>query len=245
MGDKKRQGLLLVVSSPSGAGKTTLSRRLLGAHRELRFSVSYTTRPPRRGEVSGVDYHFVSDGEFDRMVAAEAFAEWCVVHGRRYGTALDTVRAALASGQQVLLDIDYQGAEKLRAQFPSDARLVFILPPTLAILEQRLRARGTDSEVVIEQRLAKAREELRHYRIYHYLIMNSQLDEAYVELDAIYQYERSLAHQQAPTAAQTELAARSRCENRAALAELVLASCRPQERALADDSSHSGDLPGI
>jgi guanylate kinase len=234
------------VSSPSGAGKTTLARRLLSMHRELGFSVSYTTRSPRRGEQSGVDYHFVSDGEFDAMVAAEAFAEWCVVHGRRYGTAVETVRAALQSGQQVLLDIDYQGAEKLRAQFPLDARLVYILPPTLAILAERLRARGTDSEAVIEQRLAKAREELRHYRLYHYLIMNSQLDDAYAELDGIYQYERALAHQQQPAAHLTELASRCRCENRSALAELVLQSFRPADtRGLGDDSGCSGEPPGL
>lgn len=219
-----RRGLLLVVSSPSGAGKTTLARRLLAEHKELRFSVSYTTRARRRGEQEGVDYHFVSDAEFDRMVAAEAFAEWCVVHGRKYGTAVETVAAALACGQQVLLDIDYQGAEKLAQLLPAEARLVFILPPSFSILEQRLRTRGTDSEGVIEQRLTKAREELSHYRLYHYLVVNNDVDQAYSELDAIYQYERALVNQIEPPAAIAELALSCLCENRAGQAQAVLSS---------------------
>jgi guanylate kinase len=220
----KRRGLLLVVSSPSGAGKTTLARRLLQTHDELRFSVSYTTRKSRRGEQDGVDYHFVSDGDFDAMIAKDAFAEWCVVHGRRYGTAIETVTAALDSGQKVLLDIDYQGAQKLAQLLPDEARLVYILPPSLRILEQRLRARGTDSDTVIEQRLAKAREELRHYQLYHYLVMNNQLDEAFAELDAIYKYERSLVLREASSPEIVELAERCSCKNRAALAEEVLKS---------------------
>lgn len=218
----EKRGLLLVVSSPSGAGKTTLSRRLLAAHQELRFSVSYTTRDRRKGEQDGVDYHFVSNAEFDRMIAADAFAEWCIVHGRRYGTAVDTVAAALASGQKVLLDIDYQGAAKLRQQLPDEARLVYILPPSLAILEQRLRARGTDSESVIEQRLAKAREELRHYRLYHYLVMNNQLEQAFAELDAIYQYEQAQVQGISLPSEVIALARSCACESRAALAEQVL-----------------------
>jgi guanylate kinase len=220
----KRRGLLLVVSSPSGAGKTTLARRLLKTHDELRFSVSYTTRKARRGEQDGVDYHFVTDDVFEAMIAKDAFAEWCIVHGRRYGTAVETVAAALASGQHVLLDIDYQGAGKLRQQLPEEARLVYILPPSLRILEQRLRARGTDSDAVIEARLAKAREELRHYQLYHYLVMNNQLDEAFAELDAIYQYERSLVLHTKPPSEIAELAERCSCQNRIALAEEVLKS---------------------
>jgi guanylate kinase len=219
-----RRGLLLVVSSPSGAGKTTLARRLLASHEDLRFSVSYTTRARRRGEQDAVDYHFVSDAEFDRMVSDDAFAEWCVVHGRKYGTAVETVAATLASGQQVLLDIDYQGAEKLAKLMPAEARLVFILPPSFTILEQRLRARGTDSDAVIEQRLIKAREELSHYRLYHYLVTNNQLDEAYAELEAIYEYERALVLQIEPSQGAALLAQACRCENRAALAEEVLSS---------------------
>ncbi len=221
---RDRRGLLLVVSSPSGAGKTTLARRLLATHSELHFSVSYTTRPKRKGEQEGVDYHFVNDTEFERMVAADAFAEWCIVHGRRYGTAVETVSAALASGQQVLLDIDYQGAEKLSKQLPSEARLVYILPPSFGVLEQRLRARGTDSEGVIEQRLIKARDELRHYRLYHYLVVNNHLEQAFAELDAIYQYERALVSGKTPAAGIAELASTCTCSNRAATAEEVLRS---------------------
>jgi guanylate kinase len=131
-------GLLLVVSSPSGAGKTTLCRRLLSEHPELQFSVSYTTRPPRSGERDGIDYHFVSDATFDEMVQQGAFAEWNWVHGRRYGTSLHAVQQALASGCKILLDIDYQGAARILEVFAASARLVFILPPSLAVLEAPL-----------------------------------------------------------------------------------------------------------
>jgi guanylate kinase len=219
-------GLLLVVSSPSGAGKTTLSRRLLRTHDELRFSVSYTTRPQRRGEQNGVDYHFVSDEEFDRMIAADAFAEWCWVHGRRYGTALSSVGSALLAGQQILLDVDYQGAAKLAARFPVEARLVFILPPSFAVLAERLRGRGTDAASIVEQRLQKAREELRQFRQYHYLVMNSEVDRAFAELDAIFLVEQARVRGQSGTLPLPlqELAASCRLEARTPLAEQVLAS---------------------
>lgn len=212
-------GLLLVVSSPSGAGKTTLCRRLVQAHPELRFSVSYTTRAPRPGEVDGVDYHFVSEEAFSQMVDEGAFAEWAVVHGRRYGTAISTVREALQKGQQVLFDVDYQGAERLLSQFPAEARLVFILPPSLAELEARLRGRATDAPEVIERRLRKAREELSHYRSYHYLIINDDLMRGYAELESVYLAERG---------GESELEARVRAhrlrlEVRAAQVEALLA----------------------
>jgi len=223
-GTTARPGLLLVVSSPSGAGKTTLSRRLLKTHDELRFSVSYTTRPQRRGEQNGVDYHFVSDEEFDRMIAGDAFAEWCWVHGWRYGTALATVGSALQAGQQVLLDVDYQGAAKLAARFPVEARLVFILPPSFAVLAERLRGRGTDAATIVEQRLQKAREELRQYSKYHYLVMNSDVDRAFAELDAIFLVEQARVRGSVTTRAVAELAAQCRLEARASLGEQVLAS---------------------
>lgn len=237
-GKAQRCGLLLVVSSPSGAGKTTLSRRLLREHPDLRFSVSYTTRPIRPGERDGVDYHFVSDERFDRMIAESAFVEYAVVHGRRYGTAVHAVRAALDLGQQVLLDVDYQGATRLAEQFECEARLVFILPPSLVTLEQRLRARNTDSNAVIEQRLLKAREELRHYRKYHYLVVNSDVDKAYGELDAIYCYERA-QHEGAAASPQSadaaELARSCRLQHRAHLVEELLRSAAVDEPFL---SSH-------
>lgn len=188
-----RRGLLLVVSSPSGAGKTTLSRRLIGVYPELRFSVSYTTRPRRAGETDGVDYHFIGDDTFERMVAAGAFAEWAHVHGRRYGTATETVRRALDTSGQVLFDVDYQGAERLKERFPGEARLVFILPPSMAVLAQRLRGRATDSPEVIARRLRKAREELSHYRSYEYLLVNDDIERAFAELCAVYLKERAAA----------------------------------------------------
>lgn len=218
------RGLLLVVSSPSGAGKTTLARRLLAEHASLRFSVSYTTRPRRGREQPGVDYHFVSDIEFDHMIAAGAFAEWCVVHGRRYGTALPTLRQAIASGGQVLLDIDYQGAEKLQQEFPDEARLVYILPPSLEVLAERLRSRATDDPAVIEARLRKAADELRHYSQYDYLVFNRDLEQAYAELEAVYLLESAHLVGSEPHPAVAALARDCRRERRAELAERVLQS---------------------
>src|SRR5579884_2656444 len=157
-------GLLVVISSPSGAGKTTLCQRLLKEFQDtLVFSVSYTTRKMRAGERDGVDYHFVDDAAFDAMVAEDQFAEWAEVHGKRYGTSVSFVDEALSGGKDVLFDIDYQGGRQLRAKFESDALLVFILPPSLAELEKRLRRRATDEEDVIRRRLQKAHEEIEHY----------------------------------------------------------------------------------
>lgn len=216
-------GLLLVVSSPSGAGKTTLCKRLLAERPELRFSVSYTTRPPRSGERDGVDYHFVSDATFDDMVGRGAFAEWNWVHGRRYGTGIETVRQALASGCKVLLDIDYQGATRILAEFADAARLIFILPPSLPILEARLRGRGTDSEEVIATRLRKARDELSHFSMYHYLVLNRDLSVGYDELRAVYLRELAKAEGRAPSDDEEACAAACLTTNRAAVAERILA----------------------
>lgn len=191
-------GLLLVISSPSGAGKTTLSRRLVRSHPELRFSVSYTTRPPRAGEVDGVDYHFVSDEEFQAMAARGEFAEWALVYGRRYGTATRTVRQALDRHEQVLFDVDVQGAASLMRQFPREARLLFILPPSLGVLEHRLRSRATDALDVIERRLQKAREELAQAGRYDYVVLNDDLERAYAEVEAVYLTERARSLQQTP-----------------------------------------------
>lgn len=184
MGDVS-PGLLLVVSSPSGAGKTTLCRRLLAEFARLRFSVSYTTRPPRNGEREGLDYHFVDAARFQRMIDAGEFAEWAEVHGHRYGTGLHAVREALDRGDDVLFDIDYQGGRQIRARFP-EAVLAFVLPPSIEELERRLRARATDSEEVIRRRLVKAREELEHYSEYDYAILNDDVERAMQELRAVY-----------------------------------------------------------
>jgi guanylate kinase len=180
-----RSGLLLVISSPSGAGKTTLARRLAGEF-DLRFSVSYTTRQPRKDEVHGKDYHFVSRECFAQMVENHEFAEWAVVHGNQYGTSIATVDASLADGVDCLFDIDYQGGRQIRQLWPTQSVLCFILPPSMKELERRLRQRATDANDVIERRLAMAHEELTHYGEYDYLVVNDNLDQAYSRLRAIY-----------------------------------------------------------
>ena len=180
-----RRGILMVISSPSGAGKTTLARAL-AQNEKLEFSVSYTTRAPRSGERDGVDYKFVTDEEFTQMIDREEFAEWAVVHGRRYGTAVHTVNRALEDGKDYLFDIDYQGGAQLRRQWPAESVLCFILPPSMAELERRLRRRATDSHEAIERRLAMARGELEHFGEYDYLIVNDNFETALKELSSIY-----------------------------------------------------------
>jgi guanylate kinase len=180
-----RRGILLVISSPSGAGKTTLARAVAQSER-LEFSVSYTTRSPRPGERDGVDYKFVTDDEFSEMVERKEFAEWAMVHGRRYGTAIHTVNRALEDGKDYLFDIDYQGGAQIRRQWPEESVLVFILPPSMAELERRLRRRATDSHDAIERRLAMATRELEHFGEYDYLVVNDNLETALKELSSIY-----------------------------------------------------------
>jgi guanylate kinase len=177
---------LLVVSSPSGAGKTTLCNRLRAEYPKLGFSVSYTTRAPRAGEKDGADYHFVDQATFQEMIARDEFAEYAMVHGNMYGTSAHNVGEALVHGQDLLFDIDYQGGRALRRKFPDDVASVFILPPSIQELERRLRGRGTDTAEVIARRVRVAREELRHYDEYDYLVMNGDLDQAYDALRAVY-----------------------------------------------------------
>ena len=179
-------GLLLVVSSPSGAGKTTLCRRLCAEFQRASFSVSYTTRKSRAGEVDGVDYHFVDRDRFDKMAAAGELAEWAEVHGNQYGTGIRAVREAIAGARDIVFDIDYQGGRQIRARFPDHAVMVFVLPPSMAELEGRLRRRATESALAIERRLEQARHELNHYGEYDYLIVNEDLDRAYADLRAVY-----------------------------------------------------------
>jgi guanylate kinase len=178
------RGRLWVISAPSGAGKTTLVRALMKQHPLLRFSVSYTTRPMRLGERHGEDYFFVDAAGFEAMVGAGAFLEHASVFGRRYGTARAQVESLLAEGCDVLLEIDWQGARQVRSRMP-DCHSVFILPPSLAVLEQRLRGRGTDEEAVIQRRLAEAREDLGHWNEFDYVIVNDDLGTALRSLQDI------------------------------------------------------------
>ncbi|HEY4242897.1 MAG TPA: guanylate kinase [Kofleriaceae bacterium] len=181
------RGVLVIVSSPSGAGKTTLTRRLLdefGA--QLEFSVSYTTRPPRAGEIGGRDYHFVTPEEFDAMVVRGEFAEHAFVHGNRYGTAHAPVESALATGRDVIFDVDWQGGQALSAKWPQDSLKIFILPPDLDTLANRLRRRATDAPEIIDRRLRTAIAELEHFPEYQHLIVNDEIPRAYAVLRAIY-----------------------------------------------------------
>jgi guanylate kinase len=203
-------GLLLVLSAPSGAGKTTLAHRFRETHPDAIFSVSATTRPPRGAERDGVDYHFLAPGRFAELVGAGAFAEWAEVYGQRYGTLRSTVDAALAAGRVALFDVDVQGGESLKAGWPERAVTVFVLPPSPAELERRLRGRSTDSEEVIERRLGAARAEVsRGLASYDYLVVNDDVELALRLLHAIVAYERSRRGGLADPAA-SELAGRCR-----------------------------------
>ncbi len=184
------RGLMLMVVAPSGVGKTSLTRRLVADHSDLHLSISATTRAPRPGEHDGRDYHFVDRAEFDRRIEADDFLEWAEVYGNRYGSPKAPIMDALAGGQSTLFDIDYQGAMKIHAQAPSDSVLVYILPPSLAEMSRRLHARSQDSEDVIRQRIARAKEEVSLWRTFDYVVMNDDFDRAYAELAHIYHAER-------------------------------------------------------
>ncbi len=185
-----RRGLLLVLSSPSGAGKTTLSKRLLEADASLGVSVSVTTRAPRRGEVDGKDYHFVSEAEFKRRLDDGELLEWAVVHGNSYASPRGPVEAALASGRDTLFDIDWQGARQIRDKMSADVVSVFILPPTGKALERRLTSRGQDSAEVVARRIANAAGEIAHWGEYDYVVVNSDIDASFATLSAILAAER-------------------------------------------------------
>jgi len=185
----KRRGTLFVVSAPSGAGKTTLCREMRLRLHELAYSVSVTTRAPRPGEIDGSDFRFVSEADFRAMLARGEMAEWATVHGNLYGTPANPLEAALRDGRDVLLDIDTQGATQLRARYP-DAVLIFVVAPSMAELEQRLRERRSDPETEIARRLERARDEIRLWRRYDYLIVNRDVKEAMEQLESIIQAER-------------------------------------------------------
>lgn len=185
-----RRGLMLVLSSPSGAGKTTLSRRLLADDAGIDLSVSVTTRKARSGEVDGKDYHFIDRARYAEMVMNKELLEWAEVFGNCYGTPRATVEAALQAGRDVLFDVDWQGTQQLREAARSDLVSVFILPPSIDELERRLRTRAQDSDDVIHGRMSKAADEMSHYVEYDYVIINREIDIAFAELQAILRAER-------------------------------------------------------
>jgi guanylate kinase len=185
-----RRGLLFVMSSPSGAGKTTLSRKLLAADANISMSVSMTTRKPRPGEVDGKDYHFITPAKFDAMVKAGELLEWATVFGNSYGTPKKPVEDALQAGRDVLFDIDWQGTQQLAQAMPEDLVRLFILPPTPDALRQRLINRAQDSSTVIAKRMAEAAHEISHWPEYDYVIINDAIEAAHTQVVAILTAER-------------------------------------------------------
>jgi guanylate kinase len=186
----ERRGLMFVLSSPSGAGKTTLSRMLVAETPALKMSVSATTRPMRPGEIEGKDYYFVDQKRFDAMIADSELLEWAPVFGNRYGTPRAPVEASLAAGHDVLFDIDWQGTQQLRSRSPNDVVSVFILPPSVLALEQRLHTRAQDSEEVIRGRMKKAGDEMSHFDAYDYIVVNDNIGMAFESVKSILRAEQ-------------------------------------------------------
>jgi guanylate kinase len=188
--DRRRRGLLIVLSSPSGAGKTTISRMLMDYDPSITMSVSATTRPMRPGEVEGRDYHFVTDPEFQRLIAADEFAEWAYVFDHRYGSPKEPIKDALKDGRDILFDIDWQGTQQLEYAFRTDLVRIFILPPSMAELRQRLVDRGTDSDEVIAERMRRAASEIGHWAEYDYVLINDDVERCSMDVQAIITAER-------------------------------------------------------
>lgn len=187
----ERRGLLIILSSPSGAGKSTLARRLLEVDPAVRFSVSATTRPPRPGEREGIDYYFKTRHQFEAMIAAGELLEWAEVFGNLYGSPREPVEAAIASGSDVLFDVDWQGGQQIRnSALRNSAVSIFILPPSIAALEKRLIARGQDGADVVAERMAKSRDEISHWAEYDYVLVNENLLQCEADLRAIITAER-------------------------------------------------------
>jgi guanylate kinase len=185
-----RRGIIFILSAPSGAGKTTIYREALKAIKNLEFSISLTTRVRRKNEADGIDYSFVSEEEFNRRQSSGDLAEWARVFESSYGTPRAPLDAAIASGHDILLDIDIQGAQQIRAEYPRDAVSIFVLPPTLEELAGRLRGRATEDESKIQHRLQKAREEAEAYPEYDYLIVNAEIPKSVAQLETIVNAER-------------------------------------------------------
>ena len=186
----KRDGLLFVVSAPSGAGKTTLCRAVTDSLENLRHSISYTTRKPRPGEIDGRDYYFVAADRFRDMIQAGDFAEWAEVHSNFYGTSRRVLDGMRGEGIDVILDIDTQGARQIKTKYEGQAVFIFIMPPSLGILEERLRNRKSDHENEIKKRMQRAREEIRDYTMYDYVLVNRDFERALIELRSIITAER-------------------------------------------------------
>ncbi len=186
----QRRGLMFILSSPSGAGKTTISRMLLAADDEIKLSVSVTTRPPREGEIDAVHYHFVTDAAFDAMVEEDDFYEWAHVFGHRYGTPKGHIRNALKEGQDFLFDIDWQGTQQLFQKDQQDVVRVFILPPSIDELRRRLESRATDADEVIDARMERARAEISHWDAYDYVVINDDVDACFAKVREILDAER-------------------------------------------------------
>lgn len=186
----RRRGFLLVLSSPSGAGKTTIARRLIAADPGLTLSVSVTTRPPRQGEIDGRDYFFIDRERFDEMMARDEFLEHAIVFGNSYGTPRGPIEEALAGGRDIVGDVDWQGAQQLVRRIPDDLVSVFVLPPSRDALAVRLRSRAQDSPIVVAARIAKSAEEMSHWSEYDYVIINNDIDESVAQARAMLIAER-------------------------------------------------------
>lgn len=185
-----RRGLMLVISSPSGAGKSTIARNLLEKDKNISLSVSVTTRPRRQSEIDGIHYNFITKRDFERMRDGEELLEWAEVHSNFYGTPREPVEMAMAEGKDMLFDIDWQGAEQLQDKMKADIVSIFILPPTMTELQSRLHRRAEDTEEVIQTRLANSRSEIEHWRDYDYVILNDDLQAAFEAIEAIVKAER-------------------------------------------------------
>ena len=187
---RTRRGLLIVLSSPSGAGKSTISRRLMADDPTITMSISATTRPMRPGEVADVDYHFVDETKFQRLVDTDELAEWAYVFGHRYGSPKEPIKEALKNGLDTLFDIDWQGTQQLEYAFRTDLVRIFILPPSMEILEKRLVNRGTDKDEVIQFRMRRAASEIGHWAEYDYVLINDDVERCTAKVKAIVEAER-------------------------------------------------------